>query len=374
MRRSDRRRAGLLAVAAALALPALNAGSCVVPLDDEFAAGGSGGAGQGGAAPSKQDAAAPVSGCEPLQAGGSSLGLTGDLRSIAQSDGSSLWVADQATLPDGGTGPAAIAVGPGATADCAGWGATLTNPAFAPSPLAPSGLLTPLDLVSMPGGLGLYYELFVSDPTQTLGLRELGVGLAIRDPSSNLFVPTSDLLWSPDRPSYGTSVLVVGGTAYTFGCSSTGAFSASCFVARADAANLASTAGYTYWTGESWSDDVDDAAPITQASGTVSVRPDPTGELRYIMTFVPPLGDTLVAENAPAPEGPWSGPVTLAACDLTGAGAGSFCAGGQQHPELASSSRPLVLSYDARSFADAGAPADAFWPHLVVLALPAALP
>jgi hypothetical protein len=193
--------------------------------------------------------------------------------------------------------------------------------------------------------------------------------------ASGAFVPTSELLWSPDRPSYGTSALLVDTTVYAFGCTSTGAFSADCYVARANVASLASTAGYAYWTGQSWSSEIDDAVPITQAGGTVSVRSDPTGEARYIMTFVPPLGNTLLAQSAPAPEGPWSASVTLATCDVAAAGTGAFCAGGQQHPELSGAPGRLVVSYDARTFAsEAGASRNAFWPRLLALDVPRSLP
>jgi hypothetical protein len=366
MRRSDPSVPGLLAPPLALALLTCSAQSCVLPLDDEFADASA----DAGPLDTQEDAPAPVPGCAPLQRATPLLGLSGDLRSIVVSDGGSIWIADEATLVDGGIAPAAIAVGPGASADCSGWEGPVVGPAFAASPIAPDGLLSPLDLVAAPDRLALYYELFVSDPTQPLGLLELGVGLATRDPSSGLFVPTSDLLWSPDRPNYGTSVLVVGGSVYTFGCSSTGSFTANCFVARAALTELSSTAAYTYWTGDGWSTEVGDAAPIAEASSTVSVRPDPSGEALYIMTFVPPLGSTLVAESAPAPEGPWSAPVTLAACDLANAGGGAFCAGGQQHPELAGAPGRLVLTYDARTFTDAEAPRSAFWPRLVAIDVP----
>jgi hypothetical protein len=210
----------------------------------------------------------------------------------------------------------------------------------------------------------VYYGLLVPDTTQPSGLRAMGGGIAFQDTGGGRFVPTSELLWSPDRPGFGTSALVVETTAYVYGCQSDGAFLARCFVSRAPLADLASTAAYSYWDGQGWSQNVDDAAPVAEAGGAVSVRPDPSGAARFVMTYVPPLGATLEARTASAPEGPWSAPVTLAGCDLTGAGAGAFCAGGQQHPELSTGGR-LVLTYDARTFAqDAGA-SEAFWPHLV---------
>jgi hypothetical protein len=350
-------------------------GGCVVPLDNEFSADASHvDAEAGDAVPTTEGAPPIVHGCTPLRTIEPALALAGELRSIGE-DGGALWIADQAALPDAGGAAAAFFIPAGARANCDDWTASPTAPAFEPSPLAPDGLLSPLEVIATPGGLGLYYELFVSDSTRPLGLRELGIGLAMRDASSGRFVPTDELLFSPDRPSYGTSALLVGTTAYVYGCASSGAFSANCFVARAEVESLTSTTGYSYWTGEDWSSEIDDATPITQASGTVAVRGDPTGEARYIMTFVPPLGSTLMAQSAPAPEGPWSASVTLGTCDLANAGEGAFCAGGQQHPELSGASGLLILSYEAASFAtDAGASGTAFWPRIVALDVPSSLP
>jgi hypothetical protein len=215
----------------------------------------------------------------------------------------------------------------------------------------------------------LYYALLVPDATQPLGLRAMGSGIAFQEAPGGRFAPSSELLWSPDRPSFGSSALVVDTTAYVYGCRSDGAFSARCFVSRAPVADLATAAAYSYWDGQGWSHNVDDAAPVAEAGSSVSVRAFPTtpsGLAQFIMTYVPPLGGTLEARTASAPEGPWSGPLTLANCDLTGTGPGAFCAGGQQHPELSTGGQ-LVLTYDARTFApDAGTGA-AFWPHLVTL-------
>jgi hypothetical protein len=365
----------LLTASVAVSCLATAEGGCVVPLDNEFSGDASPIDAEAGDARQVGDgAAAPDPGCAPLQGSDPTLALSGELRSVAQGDAGSLWVSDQALLPDAGAAPAVFLVGPGARTNCSDWMATPPAPAFSPSPLAPSGLLAPLDMVVTPSGLALYYALFVSDPSRPLGLRELGVGLATRDASSGRFVPTGELLFSPDRPNYGTSALLVGTAVYTFGCASSGAFSANCFVARADVADLASATGYVFWTGEGWSSEIDDAAPITQAGGTVSVRADPTVEARYLMTFVSPLGSTLMVESAPAPEGPWSASVTLAACDLANAGSGAFCSGGQQHPELSGADGRLVLTYSAASFGDGGASAGAFWPRLVSLEVPSSLP
>ncbi len=362
---------GFAVTALAMACPA-----CAVSLDHEFDD-------KGPAEDAGSDATiAQATGCALLAGTPGVRALSGDARSLALPEGGSLWVVDQAVVdrssdaaaPDGGLGlSAAFRVGPGASAACAGWSAHFDGPAFAPSPLAPGGLVVAQDLVWAPDAPALYYELFASDPGAALGLRSLGFGIAPRDPASGLFAPTSELLWSSDRPAYGGSALRVGDTVYAYGCAPSGYLNDACFVARADASRLDSSAAYTYWSGDHWASSPDDAAPIVAEGGSVvSVRQEPTGGPGFVMTYVPLLGSTIVARTAIAPEGPWSAPTTLASCALDGAGPGAFCSGAQQHPELATApGTPLALTVDARTFAmDAGAESNAFWPRVVTFAVP----
>ncbi len=348
------------------AIVALGAG-CAIELDHEFDDAGASTDGGASAAP-------PISrGCNPLRQVSGVVSLAGDARSLPLANGDALWVVDQGALPDGGSAlsPTFLVAG-GARADCTAWSATFEGPAFAPSPLAPNGLLVALDLVQGSEAPALYYELFVYDAAAPLGLRALGYGLAPEDAATGHFVPTSELLWSSDRPAYGGSALRMGNAVYVYGCASAGFLTDDCFVARADPSRLASTAAYTYWTGDRWSSNPDDAAPIAQGGGIISVRPAKGGATGFVMTYVPPLGSTVVARRAIAPEGPWSAPETLASCDLQGAGPGAFCGGGQQHPELLPpGAKTLTLTYDARTFAtDAGANGGAFWPRLTALSPP----
>jgi hypothetical protein len=290
-------------------------------------------------------------------------------------DGTSLWIVDQADVQDAGLVLGAGFAVRAARADCTGWNTTFLGSVIDPSPLEPDGLVAPLDPIETGTGEALYYEVFAPDPSQPLGLRALGVGLAPRDPSRGAFVPTSDLLWPADRPVYGTSALSIGGTVYAWGCKGAGFLSADCFVAKASSLAASSSAAYSYWAGDHWSTNADDAVAVAQAGSTVSVRPDPARPEHWLMTYVPPLGTALVVRSAIAPEGPWSAPQTLGECGIE-AGAGAFCGGAQQHPELVAGGAGLVLTYDARTFAtDSGAAPSAFWPRLAgVIPLPPALP
>jgi hypothetical protein len=347
----------------ALVVLAIGLAGCAIALDHEF---------DDAAAPDDAGSDASVEaapGCEPFPG---ASGVSGDSRSLALPEGGALWVVDQATSLDGGVVLSALfTVGPQAAADCSSWSAHLEGPAFAPSPLAPNGLLVALDLVQGVDQPALYYEVYVSDQTAPLGLRALGVGIAPRDPATGLFVPTSELLWASDRPAYGGSALRLGNAVYVFGCASSGYLTDDCFVARADVSAVVSSAGYSYWTGSVWSANPDDAAPIAQGGGVVSVRPDPTGAQGFVMTYVPPIGSAVVARTAIAPEGPWSAPTTLANCVLDGAGPGSFCGGAQQHPELVRSpAAPIALTYEARTFAADAGSGVAFRPRLATFAVP----
>jgi hypothetical protein len=347
---------------------------CVVRLDDEFLPDGETNEHDAGADATDGGASSVTAGCNPWSRLPGVRSLAGDSRSLASDVEGTLWIVDDAVTADGGTAsPAAIVVGSGARADCAGWSASFEGAATGPSPLEDGGAISALDLVATSAGPALYYTVFAHDPGAPLGLRALGVGIAMGSPNFT-FVPTSDLLWTPDRPSYGGSALRMGDTVFVWGCKSTGAFSADCFVAQASAAKLDSASAYTYWAGVSWSANVDDATPITSAGGVVSVRCDPTRASRLLMTYVPPLGDRLEVRSAMAPQGPWSAPVTLASCDLAGAGPGSFCTGGQQHPELVTGTSHVALTYDARTFTPDAGTAAAFWPKLVTFPVPAELP
>jgi hypothetical protein len=370
MRRS---RPTFAAGCAALAVCAAGAvGACITPLDDEFTRP------PPGPAPDDGDDAAVATGCAVFGGQPGIAGVSGALHSVAVDDGGrgSLWVSDRVDLPDGGaTIGAAIGVPGGAAADCTGGSAQLEGAAFDPSPLSPDGFVASGDLAATPAGLAAYYALYTADSTMPFGIRLLGYGVALQDAGSGRFAPTGELLWTADRPGYGSSALVVGTSIYVHGCKSNEPLTDDCYVARADAASIASPAAYTYWSGTGWSSSPDDAVPVARAAGAVSVRPDPSGKPRFLMTYVPPFGQSLMARSAIAPEGPWSSPVELARCALDPTIPGVYCGGGEQHPQLSAPSGQLVMSYDDETLSpDAGINVHGFWPKLVSLAVPAALP
>jgi len=320
------------------ALLLVAASACVVKLDHEF-----------DAPPESTPGDTPVaSGCRVLPG----VALTGDLRSIASD-------VTVDFLDDRGNGYAAAAP----RADC-GWNTRALGKIVAASPIRADAIVSPLDLVRSDSGVALYYAVYVPDSSAAFGVRSIGVGVAL-GPDGGPFAPTSELLWSADRATYGTSALREGDRVYAYGCFDTAPLVVDCYVARAPASSLANAAAYEYFDGAAWSTNPDDARSIAKAGTSISVRRD--GD-RFVMTFVPPLGRTIQARTAIAPEGPWSSPSTLATCDLSGAGADAFCGGATQHAIAGLAPHAIALTYSARSFA--GARGEAFAPRLVVLPVP----
>jgi hypothetical protein len=368
MRRSDVHAALLLALVATASL------ACVWRLDDEFLPDG-GTYEPDATSDSTVDAEAVVAtGCPLFPGLFGVASLAGNSHSLPAVEGGALWVVDQAVTSAGNAElPAAVVVANGAGTSCAGWSSTFEGAATTPSPLEGAGTIMPLDLIATSGGPALYYQVFARDPAAPLGLRALGVGIASSG-DDGLFVLTSDLLWTPDRPAYGGSGLRIGDTLFVWGCKTTSAFDADCYVAQVPPAQADVASAHTYWSGDTWSSNVDDATPITSAGAVVSVRSDPTRSGRLLMTYIPPLGDTLLVRSSLAPQGLWSAPVTLAACDLAGAGPGAFCAGGEQHPELVVGQTAIAVTFDARSFTPDAGSAASFVPRLATFPVPTELP
>jgi hypothetical protein len=337
---------------------------CVVPFDHEFD--GAGGAGGAGGAP------VVARGCLPFHGVAGLASLTGDGRSLALADGSFLWLFDAAAAGGADIATPGFLVAGAMDADCTTTPEGPPTASFAPSPIAADAELGALDGVVVGTTVALFYQLYRPDPSAPFGLRGEGSGVATRDAATGMFVPGGTLFWSPDRPSYGTSAVLSGGLVYVYGSLQTAPLTFDCFVARAPAGSLTSAASYTYFTGSGWSASPDDAAPIAQ-TGPASVRFS-TALARWLMTYASPLGHDLVLRTAIAPEGPWSAPIRLGACDLTGADANAFCGGGVQHLETAPAGS-VALTYRALSFSpDEAAPAEAYWPRLALLPLPPSLP
>jgi hypothetical protein len=284
------------------------------------------------------------------------------------------------------TSPAArLAAGAGA-GDCFA-GAPFVGGAAGPLPILDAAALgegriaVAADGVRAGGSTWLYDELLELDPAEPFGVRVAGYGVAVQDPATGRFAPAGAPLWAGDRPSYGSSAIVVGDEVYAYGCRAAGDFRVACYVARAPAADIDEASAYAYFAGGgNWSSDVDAAVPITAAGSGVTVRYYEDIH-RYLLLDSPVLGRAVEVRSGLGPEGPWSEPYEVAACDLPADDPGAVCAGAAAHPELTGGRARggVAVSYGIVSLSEDGAaralaePAR-YWPRLAELPLPEGLP
>lgn len=282
------------------------------------------------------------------------------MRSLLRADGAALVVVDDAVVDGADVPSLAIAVPPQATLDDC-----LASASFSGG--APASAVDPPDLAPLSGFVaGGVASLYYVDPTYG------SVGLATQDPSDGVFRPGPALLWTADRPTYGTAAVTTGGDVYVLACAAARFLDADCFVARAPTASADDESAYAYYVGGGrWSPRVDDAWPMTTGGESLDVAPLPSGT--WLMAYAPPLGSTILLRSGLSPEGPWSSPLPVATCDL--ADPDMFCGSVHLHPALAAPAGTFVLSYAAASLSSDVASRKAaeptkWWPRLVALPLP----
>src|SRR5690606_32356091 len=126
------------------------------------------------------------------------------------------------------------------------------------------------------------------------------------------------------RPPFGLAAVAHDDWLYVYRCP---AADEPCTVARVRPDDAASAAAYRYWTGDGWSDDPDDARPMTMPGVREGTKPavEHLDELDLFVMANHPVADTGIVELrfAASPTGPWSETVAL---DLPG------CAG--FYPEI----------------------------------------
>lgn len=212
------------------------------------------------------------------------------------------------------------------------------------------------------------YLYFSLDPQN--GLESGGAGIARYDDESEAFVSLG-LLWTGDRPSYGSAVVLEGDYAYVYGGLPARFLAADVYVARVQVERLAEPAAYEYFQGGgAWSNDPDLAGPLLEGGAMPSVWR--AGPERFLMAYTTPLAQHITLRSGFAPAGPWSRPVTFGACSLPFEQA--FCGEVSLLPGFAPEGQ-VALSQSIDSFeAPAGATARDFWTKLVRGPLPSDLP
>jgi hypothetical protein len=197
----------------------------------------------------------------------------------------------------------------------------------------------------------------------------VGRGVARWNPVSRQFDRPKSLLWTADRPNYGSAVVRESVWVFAYGCVPTdNGWTRACYVARAPAAQLDQSDAWQYATAVGqFTTDVDAAQPILVGVGDLSVRRHASGKL--LLTYVLPLDTVLQVRSALGPTGPFSAPYPLGRCD---APVGAFCVGAVQHPEYDPAASSIAVTFARASF-EVLSP-DVRHPRFAILTLPTQLP
>jgi hypothetical protein len=310
-------------------------------------------------------AADALDGCLPLRDRVDSLeGRLGLLELYA---GRSVLIAASARF-DGKAVASGFAVDNGSLDGCAtGLEPVQARPLLDLSGLGGSRVGRPLGGVSA----GVPYLFFAAD--SGVDFRTDGYGVARWDPKAERFVAVS-LLWTGDRPSYGSAAVVDGDHVYVFGGIAARFLSADAYVARAPVNELTEPAAYEYWAGGgSWSPNPDEAMPLVEAGTSPSVIHD-TEHTRWLMAYTSPLSDAITVRSGLGVTGPWSQPFTLGRCDLPSVDDGAFCGDVTLVPTWAPSGG-IALTQAVASFGrPEGATASDYWTRLISVGWPVGLP
>ena len=183
---------------------------------------------------------------------------------------------------------------------------------------------------------------------------------------------------------WGSSVLETDAATYVYGVENT-AHDARVYLARAGNRMLGGDWRFYRGGPEPWSSDVRDAAPLpavpdegaadplpplTGVSSAISVFTDRDGVV--LVSQAPEFGTEIMARRAPAPEGPFEPPRTIATASPPPETPGAFTYGARVHPDLATADLQL-LSWNVSSFGDILADATVYRPRFNSVTWPPAL-
>lgn len=199
--------------------------------------------------------------------------------------------------------------------------------------------LWPLDATMAGGKAWLYYVEIEPFGRGPLDFKVTGVGVAEGEGLPPKRFKTLPAFWPEGAPSYGTSVMNHQGWRYLY------AGGDPSYVAR-QPLHRPDQGGITYWAGEDqWVSDWKKAEPLPGSGPEMSVRYNRYLDA-FVMIYVPPFGDSVVARFAKAPEGPWSAPKAIARCQPAD-GSGVMFYGAKQHAQLdIKHGRTIVVTYN----------------------------
>lgn len=289
---------------------------------------------------------------------GSGTRVAGRVSSVLLGDGNRLFIAGNVA----GVENVSFVVPESATPDDCFANATRIDPAVLP---LGDQVLTSVLVEGVPW---VYFARFDTSSGNPFPERA-GIGVARWDANTLTFVPSEPLLWTGDRPSFGSGALVDAGYVYVYGCQEGGFLSSDCFIARAPTSAIDDESAYEYYAGGShFTAAVDDAFQVFEAGDPVAVMAVP-GRERFLAAYVTPLGEEVTLRSGLGAFGPWSKPQPSIGCDV---GPDAFCADTVLH---AFDGR-LFVSYSILTFEAGKAEADpeAFWSRLAPVDVPGTLP
>jgi hypothetical protein len=221
--------------------------------------------------------------------------------------------------------------------------------------------------LELPGGPAALVRGWRFDALAPFGVRAVGAGIAPIDgaglgsPLPWLFGEDTDL---------GDAAVLDGGFVYAYGCPGAPRWLVEdCVVGRAPVERAREPAAWSILGDGGWGA----GAPVVVFGSGPHRGPvlaDPRGG--FVHVYAAGFGGSVEIARSGRPEGPWSGPTTLLACELPAADPNSYCAGPIVHLELFDPLRPdeIVVSYAIGTTAPDGparraADPLAYWPRMV---------
>ena len=314
--------------------------------------------------PAAQEPMPAFSGCLPLA--DQVTALSGGVSVLALPDQRTLVVASSATV----RGTESSSAFADASGEClTGSNVLAARPIIDCSKLGAALRCHPLGSVgTSPSDVFLYFSADHADD-----LASDGVGIAHWDAGAERFVADS-LLWTSDRPNYGSAAALVEGSVYVFGGIGARFLAADVYLARAPSAQVAEPSAYEYWQGGgSFGSDPDSARPVVEGGLSPSVAFDAAHQ-RWLMLYATPLADRVTVRTGLGVTGPWSAPYTLGQCDLPTRDPDSFCANLALTPLVAGKGE-IAFSQGVASFSRPPHTTDRdYWTRLVRAPWPSDLP
>lgn len=243
---------------------------------------------------------------------------------------------------------------------------------LAPLAVEPTGFdyLAVQQALALPGGPAVLVRGWAFDAAAPFGVRGVGAGLS---PVTGASLG-SPLPWIfGDGDDLADAAVLDGDFVYAYGCPGTPTWVVEdCIVGRALAADARDASAWSILGDGGWGE----GAPVVVFGSGPHRGPvvrDPRGG--FVHVYAAGFGRSIEITRADRPQGPWSPPTTLLACDVPPDDPDSYCAGPIVHLELFDPLHPnrIVLSYAIGTTAPDGlerrtADPLAYWPRTVRVA------